>query len=637
MGYTTHRFLSRSFMQVPFSSSGKLLLGLLFLTATTVVTAQPGPVMGVTATAYDHHVEVNWTPPADPSVDRVRVYASTGDGGYEVVGTTNSAQRRLVHFVGDFDISTSYYLQAVTGSNLAGAPSDTVFATTYEMSDSALLDMVQEYTLRYFYEFGHPVSGLARERNTTSIVTSGGSGFGLMALIVGADRGFITYEQALERTNKIVDFLLEVPRFKGAFAHWMNGATGAVIPFSTLDDGGDLVETAFLIQGLLTSRQYFAGDSEDETRLRDNINELWEGVNWSWYRKQTANVLYWHWSPNNQFQINLPLRGFNETHIVYLLAVASPVQSHRIPPQLYHSGWAGGSYETDNTFYGIPLLVGRDKGGPLFFSHYSYMGFDPRDKADRYVNYFVRNTNHTLINYQHAIDNPFDREGYGPEVWGLTASDDPNGYLAHAPDNPTVDNGTIAPTAALGSMPYTPEKSMAALKHFYRELGAEMWGPYGFYDAFNLELDWYADSYLAIDQGPIINMIENHRSGLLWDLFMSSPEIAPALEAIGFVEDSTTTAVAELPDFLTERPSVFPNPSADRATLSLDLARPATVSVDLVDPTGKHIQRLINATPLGGGPSRLPINLRSGAKNGLYHLRILSQEGTTSVPLLLIR
>ena len=516
-----------------------LYTGLLLSLVSALLSGQPGELGGVAVKPYDHHFEISWEQPVDPSINRVRVYGSVDGADFRLLGTTNNVETRFLDYVGDFDVNGRYFLRAVNTRGDQGAPSDTVSAVTYEMSDSALLDMVQEYTLRYFYDYGHPNSGLARERNSgDDVVTTGGTGFGLMALIVGVERGFLTYQQALDRTVKIVDFLGGVDRFQGAFAHWYNGRTGAVIPFSQPDDGGDLVETAFLMQGLLTSRQYFSGEGATETGLRDKINTLWADVDWNWYR-QGQDVLYWHWSENFGFQINLPLRGFNETHIAYLLGVASPTDSHRIPASLYQTGWAGGNYVTNNVYYGIPLLVGELKGGPLFFTHYSYQGFDPRGIRDQYTNYFVRNTNQTLINYEHAVDNPYNRAGYGPGAWGITASDDPDGYLAHAPDNASLDNGTLTPTAALSSMPYTPDKSLAALKHFYRDLGDRMWGPYGFYDAFNLDRDWYANSYLAIDQGPIVNMIENYRSGLLWNLFMSCPEVQQGLAKLDFTVEDT--------------------------------------------------------------------------------------------------
>ena len=415
------------------------------------LSGQVAPVTGLSARPYDHHAELRWEAPANPAVSGVRVDGSR-DGGatFAPLGTRPVNRPSYIDFVGGWDVTTHYYVRAVGPGGQQGAPSDTVSATTFEMSDSLLLDMVQEYTLRYFYDFGHPVSGLARERNTTSTVTSGGSGFGLMALIVGAERGFITYEQARERTTKIVDFLGTVPRFRGAFAHWMNGATGAVIPFSARDDGGDLVETAFLIQGLLTARQYYTGDAPEEVALRDNITRLWEEVNWNWYRRGTRNVLTWHWSPTQQFAIDLAIRGFNEAQIVYLLAVAAPEAAFDVPASLYHSGWAGGDY-AENV---------HSTGGPLFFSHYSYLVFDPRGIRDRYANYFRRNVAQSRGHYDHCVENPYDRAGYGPGCWGLTASDDPDGYRVHAPDRPQDDNGTITPTAALSSFPYTPAESM---------------------------------------------------------------------------------------------------------------------------------------------------------------------------------
>lgn len=619
-------------MQIPYILRATYFIG--FLLLATGAFAQPDPITGLTVTAYDHHVEVKWDRSPNPTVNSVRIYGSIDGSDYTVRGTTNNAATSLVDFLGGFDRNGSYYLRAVGAGGQLSDPSDTVSATTFEMTDDQLLDMVQEYTFRYFYDFGHPTSGLARERNTTATVTSGGSGFGISALIVGAERGFITYEQARERTTKMVDFLLTVPRFQGAFSHWMNGNTGAVIPFSPLDNGGDLVETAFLIQGLLTARQFYTGDNPEEEALRANITQLYEEVNWNWYRKQTENVLYWHWSPTSNFDINLPIRGFNESQIIYLLAIASPTEAFNIPPSLYHTGWAGGQYTSSLSFYGVPVIVGNGKGGPLFFSHYSYLGFDPRGIRDEYANYFVRNTNQTLINFEHCVDNPYNREGYGPEAWGLTASDDPDGYLAHSPNTAAEDNGTISPTAALSSMPYTPEKSMAALKHFYRNLGDKLWGPYGFYDAYNEGRNWYADSYLAIDQGPIVCMIENHRTGLLWDLFMQNPEIQPALDAVGFVQD-TTTSITNLPQFLTSPPNVFPNPAGGSVNLTLELETGGEVSVDLFSATGSRVGRALTPTVLPPGSSTLPLHLRPRPKSGTYFLKINGPGGSATVPLLL--
>ncbi|MCE6988318.1 glucoamylase family protein [Dyadobacter sp. CY323] len=398
--------------------------------------------------------------------------------------------------------------------------------------DEELLTLVQKQTFKYFWDFAHPVSGLARERNTSGdIVTSGGSGFGIMAIPVAIERKFITRAQGLERMQKIVTFLNEkAQKFHGAFPHWLNGATGAVQPFSEKDNGADLVETSYLMQGLLTARQYFNGTDASETALRTNINALWQGVEWDWFRKSNENVLYWHWSPNYNWEMNHQIKGWNECLITYVLAASSP--THSIPKSVYDNGWAGNSnFANGKSYYGITLPLGEPYGGPLFYSQYSFLGLNPTGLTDRFANYFTQNKNHTLINYNYCITNPQSFEGYSDQCWGLTASDIPNGYNANSPTN---DKGVITPTAALSAFPYTPVESMKALKFFYYKLGDKLWGEFGFHDAFSLSELWFADSYLAIDQGPIVIMIENHRSGLPWKLFMSCPEVKTGLKQLGF-------------------------------------------------------------------------------------------------------
>ena len=498
-----------------------------------------GQALILSGKGYDMHTELNWN--SVSTADRYQIWRKAEDDpGYSVL--TETRKLRLQDWTGrdlQEDFSYQYYIDALSVTGVVLESSDTIDAVVAPSSDDQFLDMVQEYTFRYFYEYGHPTSGMARERlGSDDIVTTGGTGFGIMALIVGVHRGYITREEGVNRLLKIVSFLQFADRFHGVFPHWMNGKTGDVIPFSTFDNGGDLVETAFLMEGLLSARQYFNQNLLTENTLRDVITSLWEDVEWDHYSRNDSGVLYWHWSPNYGWQMNFPLRGYNDALIVYLLALASP--THPVDADYYHSGWAGAGYVNGNTWYGYKLFVGPHLGGPLFFAHYSFMGFDPRNIKDAYANYFDQNRNHTLINRSWCIDNPFNYEGYSENCWGLTASDDPFGYLAHAP-GPGTDNGTITPAAAIPSMPYTPQESLGALKHFYREYGPDLWGEYGFYDAFNLKQDWFADSYLAIDQGPIINMIENHRSGLLWSNFMANPEITPALTAAGFVEDPVST------------------------------------------------------------------------------------------------
>jgi len=408
------------------------------------------------------------------------------------------------------------------------------------LSDTALLTLVQKQTFKYFWDFAHPVSGMARERSNPAygygdeVVTTGGTGFGVMAIIVAVERGWITRDSAARHLLKMVAFLSKADAYHGVFPHWLNGATGKTIPFSRKDDGADLVETSYLFQGLLCVRQYFDQDNNVESQLRNRINGLWNDVEWDWFTKGGEEVLYWHWSPNNGWAMNFPVRGYNECLIMYVLAASS--ERYPVSSAVYHRGWAQSNFfKNGKEFYGIKLPLGFDYGGPLFFSQYSFLGLDPTNLTDRYANYWEQNKNHTLINRAWCIDNPQKFKGYGENCWGLTASDNFEGYNAHAPGN---DLGVITPTAALSAFPYTPEYSMQALKHFYFDLGDKIWSDYGFVDSFSESKNWYAKNYLAIDQGPIIVMIENYRTGLLWKLFMSCPEIQNGLKKLDFTSPS---------------------------------------------------------------------------------------------------
>ncbi|HRZ20727.1 MAG TPA: glucoamylase family protein, partial [Bacteroidales bacterium] len=515
---------------------------------------------GLTAKGYDSHVYLHWNPNTEANLHGYEIFRSTDNGtSWHKTGISGKSVNYYSDFVRSLgsNLSFQYKINALNDANQPSGFTDPVVTGTYDNTDDELMEMVEESTFRYFWDFAHPVSGLARERNSSGdVVTTGGSGFGVMAILVGIERGFITRQQGIERMLTVLNFLSAADRFHGAWPHWMNGNTGNVVPFSTYDDGGDLVETAFMFQGLLAVRQYFDQATSDEQAIRETITQLWETMEWDWYRRSGSSVLYWHWSPNYGWQMNMTVRGYNEAMIVYILATASP--THGVPSSLWETGWAGSSYyKNGKTFYGYKLDVGWDYGGPLFFAHYSFLGFDPRNIKDKYTNYFNNNKNMSLINQAYCIDNPENYPNYSASCWGLTASDDPSGYGVHEPIT-SRDNGTITPSAALSSMPYTPKESMDALKYFYRDRGADLWGPFGFYDAFNVQQNWYADSYLAFDQGPIICMIENHRSGLLWEKFMANPEIGPALTAIGFVDDPF--AIDEQ-DFHTEI-SVHPNPFA---------------------------------------------------------------------------
>jgi len=577
---------------------------------------------GVSVTPYEYHFEIAWEKSEDSQVTGYQIERSV-DGGdsYTVVKMTESSQSVCVDWtklLGQPAVAT-YRVRALNGAGEPSAPSEALSGMTRAFSDEELLDMVQEYTFRYFWDFAHESSGMARERNTSgNTVTSGGSGFGLMAVPVGIERGYISREEGATRTLKILEFLRDADRFHGAWSHWINGNTGKAIPFSTYDNGGDIVETAYVAQGLLTIRQYFNGTAPEEQQIVQLSTQLWEGIEWDWYRKNDSPAIYWHWSPDYDWQMNMKVAGWNEAAIVYLLAIASP--THGVPASLWHTGWAGNSnYLNGKSFYGYKLYVGHDWGGPLFFAHYSFLGFDPRDKSDGYANYFDHNRNHSLIQQAYCETNPNKFTGFSAECWGLTASDDPDGYLAHEPYN--RDNGTITPTAALSSFPYTPEESMLALKYFYRQLGARNWDWMGFLDAFNLQRDWYATSYLAIDQGPILLMIENHRSQLLWDLFMVNPEIQPMMEAIGFRYQPNSIKPGRTDPGIRVL-SIFPNPTSGGFRVEFSTQHRGEVSLDIYDLSGRKVSEAAQWEKLDPGIHHVDVP-RNKFSTGVYVARIM--------------
>ncbi|MCL1665321.1 beta-glucosidase [Elizabethkingia ursingii] len=418
---------------------------------------------------------------------------------------------------------------------------------TKKLTDDQLLDKVQRQTFRYFWDFAEPHSGMARERyhpdgnypdRDANIVTTGGSGFGLMSIISATNRGYIKRKDAIERLNKIADFLAKADRFHGAWSHWIDGETGKVKPFGTKDNGGDLVETSFLAQGFLVVREYFRNGTAEEKALAEKYDKLWRGIEWNWYTKGGEDALYWHWSPNYAWEMNFKLEGYNECLITYVMAASSP--THTISKDAYDKGWArNGKIISDKVAYNFPLVLkhnGAEKmGGPLFWAHYSYLGLDPNGLKDQYADYQKLNYDHSMINYSYAVENPKAYKGYGKDFWGLTASysrneDGSTGYNAHMPGN---DVGVVSPTAAISSIVYTPKESIAFIRNLYENY-PDSWGLAGFYDALSPQYNWTAKWYLAIDQGPEVVMLENYRSGLIWKLFMNAPEIQQGLKKLGF-------------------------------------------------------------------------------------------------------
>ena len=366
---------------------------------------------GLKAEGFDRHIDLTWQSDPSESVCSYRVYRSEDGEDFVPIGTRPGNSRRYCDFVGRADARAHYKVSAIDLQNNESALSDAGTGVTRALSDDELLDMVQESCFRYYWEAANRDSGMALEilPGDENLVAVGASGFGIMAQVVATERGFISREQSAERMLKIVRFLRRADRFHGVWPHFLDGSTGRVRPyFGKYDNGGDLVETAFLVQGLLTARQYFDRDGPVEREIRDTIATLWNEVEWDWYRRTPdGDVLYWHWSPDHAWHINHPLVGWNETMIVYLLAIASP--THSVPASLYYTGWAGTSdtavhyrrnwsrttqgdhYANGHEYFGHKLDVGCGSGGDLFFAQFSYLGFNPSGLRDRFSNYFENN------------------------------------------------------------------------------------------------------------------------------------------------------------------------------------------------------------------------------------------------------
>ncbi|MBN1155397.1 T9SS type A sorting domain-containing protein [candidate division KSB1 bacterium] len=555
---------------------------------------------GVTAIGHDSRIDLKWSFHSQPGLLGCHVYRSDDEAGpYNKISTLPHENLIYSDFIGENDVQYYYYITGVNTKYEESEPSDTVFASTYQMTDEELLTSVQEATFRYFYDHGHPVSGLSREISTSGdVCTSGGTGFGLMTIMVGADRGLVSRDSAAVRILKILRFLQDkCTRYHGAWPHWINGRTGETIPFSTYDDGGDLVETSYVIQGLLTVRKYFDQANAVEEEIRQRATQMWEDVEWDWYRRgDNGLTLYWHWSSNYDWRMNMSIVGFNEAMIVYLLAIASP--THPVPASLYDTGWSGSyNYANGNTFYGYKQWVGPSYGGPLFFTHYSFLGFDPRNKEDKFCDYFENNRHISLIHREYCKNNPHRHAGYDSLTWGLTASYNPWGYSAHAPF--FNDNGTITPTAAISAMPYTPEESIAALKNFYHTYGPQLWGEFGFRDAFNMDQNWFAPIYVAIDQGTIVPMIENYRTQLCWNMFMANDEIDDMLRAIGWNMIGITDDDVNLASGYRLHQN-YPNPFNSTTIIRYTVPQESHTTITLYNILGERVKIILDKTVPAG-------------------------------------
>lgn len=571
-------------------------------------------VENLSATGYDSHAELNWDFPIEDLA--YHIYASF-DGGANFELRVETSENYYLDFIPEQARNSEVYYRVV--STFQGNESETAetSAQIRDFTDDELMDMVQRYTFRYFWEGAHQSTGMALERSNGNgrTAASGATGMGLMAMIAAHEREYKPQEEIKDRVLKILEFLENCERHHGAWSHWYNADTYQTQPFSADDDGGDIVETSFVAQGLIALKNYFTGTDSKSVQIRETADELWKEIDWDWYRNG-QNVLFWHWSPNINFQKNMKVTGWNECLVTYVMAASSP--THGIDKVVYDQGWArNGAMVNPRTFYGHEIRLAADWGGPLFFIHYTHLGINPHGLSDKYADYWQEHVNTAKIHHAYAIANPKGHANYSDKNWGLTASDDPYGYTAHQPMS--NDNGTISPTAALASMPYTPEESMKALNYFYRERGKDLFGKYGLYDAFNDNLDWVQKSYIGIDQGPIVVMIENHRTGLLWNSVMKDADVQAGLDKLGFEYEVSTSA--KKPEIEAEW-KIYPNPAKDRVYVSMpgaNLNRPVVLNVFSLDGRmvfSKNMESTGNGFYFDS----------SGLQNGLYLLQLQNGE-----------
>lgn len=584
------------------------------------------PIENLQLTGYDSHVELNWTAPQAGLT--YKIYASF-DGGGNYTLRQETTDNNSLDFVPEEGKSGTVHYRVTTAYQGAESSSVEKSVDLRNYTDDQLLDMTQEYAFRYFWEGAHQATGMALERSNGDgrTVASGATGMGLMAMIVAHEREYRPKEQVKDRILKILDFLDNCERHHGAWSHWYNANTMQTRPFTPDDDGGDLVETSFVAQALIAQRNYFQDGDAKSTQIREKATQLWKEIEWSWYQQDGQQVLYWHWSPTIGFQKNMQVSGWNESLVTYVMAASSP--TYGINKEVYEQGWSrNGNMVKPRTFYNYPISLAPDWGGPLFWIHYSHLGINPRGLKDQYADYWLEHVNTARIHYAYAVANPMGFKNYSEKCWGLTASDDPDGYSAHQPYS--NDNGTISPTAALASMPYTPEESLRALKYFYRERGQELFGEYGPYDAFNDERNWVQESYIGIDQGPIVMMLENYRTGLLWDLVMQDDDLQAGLDKLGFEYQLVT----DVDDPVAPKSfQVYPNPADNKVYLGMGDFQPNT---SLLVQAYTMDGRMVWSEQLQLTGTNLELNCGAWAE-GLYLLRIQNDKAIKQAKLLIKR
>ena len=517
-----------------------LILQILLLSAAFQIGLAIQAPTGLVSLAGDQSVVLHWDANTDATLAGYRVYRSTTGAG----GPFSLQNSSLLTTAGFCDLNSKvvngqtnfYYATAVDTSSQESLASATLGALPHPFaSNDEFLDYVQETSFDYFWYCANPSNGLVPDRSATGSACSiAAVGFGLTAIGIGVDHGWITRTQGVARMLTTLNTFLQGPQgpgttgtigYQGWFYHFldMNSAVRANSELSSID-------TVLLLAGILYAKQYFNRTSADEASIRTMADAIFNRVNWT-FMSQGTNAVAMGWQPTSGFTGYGNWIGYNEAMILYCLGLGTA--TNPLPASAWNrwtSGYTWGTYY-GQTYVSFP---------PLFGYEYSHCWMDFRHIADSYMNshnstYFENSRRAALAQVAYCSTAP--HVGYSSTVWGLTACDGPppTGYAARGLPPVGLDDGTIAPTAAGGAMPFTPEYSLPTLLAFYNRFRIHIWTSYGFRDSFNLGQSWYDTDELGIDQGPIVIMIENYRTQKVWQLFMQNAEVQRGLQRAGFV------------------------------------------------------------------------------------------------------
>lgn len=495
---------------------------------------------GLLTRSGDRSVVVHWDRSSDTNLLGYRLYTSLNPAGpftqvtpvqlftspsYTMVNATNG-------------VTCYFQVAAVDKSSLESPRTNTVSATPRAFAnDDEFLDYVQATAFDYLWYEANPANGMVRDRSTaTSPCSIAAVGFALTGIGIGIDHGWISREQGRQRTLATLQTFWSKPQglgstgnigYKGWFYHFLDMNTA--LRYTTFNTELSSIDTALLLAGVLYAKQYFDRDHPEEVAIRQLADGIYGRVDWNWMARGT-NVFSMGWRPPTSW-ISSNWIGYNEAMLLYVMGLGA---TNPIPSSSWNAWTSGYTWLTYSGLSFVPFP-------PLFGHQYSHCWIDFRHVADPYMNarnttYFENSRRVTLAQRLYCIANPLRHAGYGSNVWGITASDVPNGYMARGAPPEQNDEGTIAPTAPGGSVMFAPEVCIPALRYMYDRFRTNIWTGYGFRDAFNLGTNWWGSDTLGIDQGPIVISIENYRTQRVWKRFMQNPEIRLGLERAGFKE-----------------------------------------------------------------------------------------------------